>query len=429
MKKYLKAILFLTSFIPGLVFADVKSITLNEAISLALGENLQIKTSEREVDAAESRLSRTSSYFLPKIGAESRYEYLDSPYQRQRGATSNLFAELNVFNGFRDWYDRKAKSLEYDQAKIGREKQKLFTKAEVEAKFYKLLSIVESVKAYEEAVKRNDAQKESARRRGGAGLASTADVLEFDLYQSELQAELASFSSELKQAQAEFREIIGQTNDDLQFLPKGNLTHYHVDDTLKSLKDRVPKESQSLISARSAVEQAEANKKVAYGGYLPRLDIKATYGSRGINETEVSPETTIMGVARWEFFSGFDTYNAGNEASAQAAKAEAVLRQTELSTSAQVETAFTKLKAIQDRVDIEAENKVKALKFFDVVASEYKRGVKNSTDMRAAAVLLLQVMVRDIKYRAEFFEQKALLEKAVGGEIKISKGSLSGHVD
>jgi len=430
MRATLKALLLTTLLmLPLTALAQVKSITLEEAVSVALGENLAIKTSEREVEATEARQSRTTSYFLPKLGVESRYEYFDSPYSRLRGATSNFFLEWNLFNGFRDWYDRKAKGFEFDQAKIGRQKQIIFTKADVEAKFYKVLAVIESIKTFEEAVKRNDSQKESARRRRSAGLGSDADILEFDLYQTELQAELARLSSELKQEQAEFREILGQKSQDLQYIPQGKLIHYHVDDTIEKLKERVPQESQNLIAARYAVEQAEANKKVAFGGFLPQLDIRATYGSRGITETEVAPETAIMGVARWEFFSGFDTSYARSEASAEAAKAEAQLRQTELSTSAQLETSFTKLKAIQDRVDIEAENKVKARKFFDVVTAEYKRGVKNSTDMRSAAQMLLQVLIRDIEYRAEFFEQKAQLEKAIGGEIKISKGSLSGHTD
>jgi len=97
--------------------------------------------------------------------------------------------------------------------------------------------------------------------------------------------------------------------------------------------------------------------------------------------------------------------------------------------NAQIETAYARLKAVQDRVDLETDNKIKAQKFFDTVAGEYKRGVKNSNDMRSASQTLLQVILRDIQYRADFFEQKALLEKALGGEVKILKGSLSGHSD
>jgi len=414
---------------PTSVFADVKGLTLEEAINLALGENLQIKTSGKEIEAAEARVNRTISYFLPKIGAESRYEYFNSPYQLQRGGTADLFIEWNVYNGFRDWYDRKAKTFELDQFKIAKQKQILFTKVEVEAKFYKLLAIMESVKSFEEAVKRNDVQKESARRRRGAGLASDADILEFDLYNSELQIELTRLESDLKQTQSEFRELLGQRNQGSQVLPQGKLSHFHVDDTLESLKLRLPNESQTLIGARYSVEQAEANKKVAFGGYLPQLDLKVTHGSRGLNDTLVSPETMIVGTAKWEFFSGFDTSNARSEAAALAGKADASLKQTELATVSQLETAYAKLKGIQDSVDIETENKIKAYKFFDVVAGEYKRGVKNSTDMRSAAQMLLQVVLRDIQYRADFFEQKALLEKALGGQIKISKGSLSGHTD
>lgn len=414
---------------PTFAYPETRAITLEQAIETALLNNLEIKTSERDVEASRARANRTTSYFLPRLGAESRYEYFESSFQKQRGATSNLFLEWNVFNGFRDWYDRKAKSFASDQAEIRNEKQKLMAKADAEAKFYRLLAVSESIKSYEDAVARNESQKGSARKRRGVGLASDADILEFDLYQVELQAEISRLKSVLRTAQAEFREVLGETDSRIEFSPNGKLTHYHVDDSIEDLKGRIPRESQSLIAARSAVEQAEANKKVALGGYLPQVDLKATYGSQGINETAVAPETTIMGVARWELFSGLDTSYAQSEASALAAKAQADLRRLELSTMTQLEAAYAKLKAVQERVDIEAENKIKARRFFDVVAGEYKRGVKNSADMRAAAQMLLQVLLRDIQYRAEFFEQKSILEKSIGGAIKISKGSESGHTD
>jgi len=420
--------LFLISF-NTTAWADVKGITLDEAIDLSLKENLQIKTSERELEATEAKFNRTYSYFLPKVGVESRYEYFNSPYQLQRGGTANLYAEWNIYNGLRDWYDRKAKSFENEQARINRDKQIIFTKADVSAKFHKLLAVIESTKVFEEAIKRNDVQKVAAKRRQGAGLATDSDILEFDLYQSELQAELTKLQSELRQAQAEFRESLGKKDQDLQYLPQGKLIHFHIDDSLEDLKKRLPIENQVLIGARYGVEQAQANKKVASGAYLPQVDIKASYGSRGINDTPVTPETMFIGTAKWEFFSGFDTKNAQAESSANAAKSEAFLRQAELTTMTQLETAYAKLRGIQDRVDQEADNKVKAQKFFDFLAAEYKRGVKNSTDMRLASQVLLQVMLRDIQYRADFYDQKSLLEKAVGGEIHISKGSLSGHTD
>lgn len=417
------------SLTASLSHADVKSISLDEAIKMALGENLQVKATEKEAEAAEARLNRTQSYFFPKVGAESRYELIDSSFQRQSGATANIFLEWNLYNGSRDWFDRKAKSIERDQAQIARNKQKLITKTDVEAKFHKLLAQIESIKSYDDSLKRNEVQKEAAKRRRSAGLSTDADVLEFDLYHSELQAEMTKVEGELKQAQSELRELLGQKDSEIEYVPQGKLIHYHVDETLLDLKKRLQVESQTLSAARYAVEQAEANKKVALGGYLPQLNITASYGSRGINDTQVAPETMLVGTARWEFFSGFDTVHAQHESTAITEKAKSELQFAELSMNAQLETAFARLKAIQDRVDIETNNKAKAQKFFDTVAAEYKRGVKNSTDMRSASQTLLEVNLRDIQYRAEFFEQKALLEKALGGEIKISRGSLSGHTD
>lgn len=320
--------------------------------------------------------------------------------------------------------------LAFDQSKMSLEKQRLTTRVEVEAKFYRLLEVIEAQRIFEEALKRNESQKESAKRRRSAGLASDADLLEFDLFESDLKGRLAQLKSEYEGLQAEFQLLLGvEDGGAAEYRPAGQLRHFHMVESLEDLKKRIPVESQSVIGAKLALEQAEAGKKVANGGFLPQLDLKATYGSRGINETVVSPETTVMGVARWEFFSGFDTIHARQEAAALAGKAEAGLRHAERSAWTSVETAYHRLKAVQERVDLEADNKAKAMKFFDVVSAEYRRGVKNSGDIRAASQMVLEVMIRDIRARAEFFEQVGVLKKAVGGEIKTVKGSEEGHVD
>lgn len=420
---------FCVTGLAGRVLADTRPITLEAAIERAMHQNASVQSAESEVRASEAQYKRSSSTFLPKIGAESRYEYIDSPFQMQRGATSDLFLEWNLFNGFRDWYDRKAKGWELDRAKAARQQQDALLAADVEAKFYKILAAIESVKAYREALQRNDSQQEAAKRRRGAGLASDADILEFDLYTTELQSGLSHFKSELIAYEAQFRELLGEEDASVDFEPDAKLIHFHLDNNLGELKQRGLTENQSLLAARFEVEQAKANTKVAAGGYLPELGIKATYGSRGIVDTEVTPETTIVGTARWEFFSGFDTTRARAEARAKTDLALAKLKQHELAIMTSVESAFAALKAIQDHVDIEGENKVKAKKFFDVVTGEYKRGVKNSADLKSAAQVFLEVNLRDIQYRADFFEQKAVLEKAIGGPVKISRGSLSGHTD
>ncbi|MCC6276521.1 MAG: TolC family protein [Oligoflexia bacterium] len=409
--------------------SEVRTLTLEQAIETALRGNSEIRSFQREVEASEARLGRTKSYFLPKIGAETRFEQFETSRQKLNGGSSNLFAEYNLFNGFRDLNLRTSKALELDRSKIDLERHKLLVGSEVQAKFFRLLALNDSISSIEEALKRNQVQKQSAKKRKGVGLASEADILEFDLYETDLQAEIARLKSDLKSAQADFRRVLGQENTEPEYQPAGKLLHFHIAESLSTVKSRIAAENQSIRSARIAVDQSESYKKTVLGGYLPKIDVKATYGSRGIDETPTSPETTVIAVARWELFSGFDTSEGHGEASALTAKANAELKQAELSALSQVESAYTKLKALEERVDLEAENKTRARRFFDVVASEYKRGVKNSADMRSAAQLLLQVLLRDIQYRAEFFEQKALLERAVGGSIKITKGSESGHTD
>lgn len=409
-------------------WAQTQEFTLTSATEIAIQKNPDLKAQVQEFERDSYAAKRGYSPFLPKLGLESGYQSFENPSTGQRGTFNNAFMEYSVFNGGRDYYLLESKSLRRDASEIALQQKRQETEWEVERSFHWLLFVTESIKFHEEALERNKTQQKAAAARKLAGLVSDADILEFDVYGTLLDSELTSLRAELIEAQTAFKKSLG-LSDNVTPILKGKLSHYHVKTELSELSLKVANNSKAILIAQKNWESSDALSKSSLGEFLPNVSIKATYGSRDIREGSNDKEMAVLAVARWELFSGMDSYWGYKEAVAEKGRSEYALESSRLSTKTDLEKTYSLLKALEQRVDLEGLNRERSKKYFTAMAAEYKRGVKNSPDMRGASEKLLESQLRDLKYRYDFIVQKIELQKIVGMNIKTVLGSTDGHTD
>lgn len=395
---------------------QASAVSLPQAQELALNNSPELKDAKAELEANEATLTRSSSRFFPRLGIESRYEYFDSTFEKRRGGTGNFFAEWNLFNGLQDIASRKAKSLDVQASELKLERVKETLNWNVEDAFSKVLAKQESIKLFTEAIEGNQNNKKAARTRRAAGVVSDADVLEFDLYESILKADLADTQGDLKQAQTRLQTLIG--NDAISFPISGTIRRYKLQSSLEEIIGLLPSSNVEIRNASLSVERASAERMLARGGFLPEVRAFATYGSLGLRETEINPETYGGIVARWELFSGFDTIGARREAAARVALAETNLSTKQIAQRGEAEQIFERLKALEFRISLEEKNHDTAHRYLKTVMDEYRRGVKNSPDLKNATDNVLQSHLREVKLRSEYVEQAASLNQVTNGKIK-----------
>jgi outer membrane protein TolC len=146
--------------------------------------------------------------------------------------------------------------------------------------------------------------------------------------------------------------------------------------------------------------------------------LKATYGSLGIRETLDSPESTVGIVARWELFSGFESANHRKVAAAQLVKAKAELDNNRVHILSRAEQLRNQLKSISSRLEFEQKNQKQIERFLKAVQDEYRRGFKNSNDLKSALELVLDTQINKGILRADYFEARAELQEILGIELK-----------
>ncbi|MES2965301.1 MAG: TolC family protein [Bdellovibrionota bacterium] len=402
-----------------LCFESAGALTLQEAQQIALSNNPELKASHTEVDADEAALTRSSSRFYPRFGVESRYEYFDSAFERRRGGTGNLFAEWNLFNGLQDVSARQARKLDVEVSRLrfALTKQKVIWA--VESAFGKVLALQETIALHDAALDRNLANQKAARGRRAAGVVSDADVLEFDLYESILRADLAAAQGDLKAAEAEFRKVLG--DDSVEFPLVGQIQRYQLNSKLEAIVADLPQTNAEIRTTQMDVQRAEAEVKVATAGFLPQVRAFASYGSLGLRETQISPETYAGVVARWELFSGFDTIGARHEARHRVVHAESDLKAAQIAQKGEAEETFARIKSLEFRIQLEERNHETAHRYMRTVIDEYRRGVKNSPDLKNATDNVLRSHLREVNLRAEYLDQAMALNTITGGRAIFEK--------
>ena len=371
-----------------------------------------------EVVAAEARLQATGSAFWPKLGVESKYETFDSEFEKVKGATSHLFLDWNLFRGNQDYSVKKIaqNDLQIQKNELARYESNL--KWEALRIFQKTVSLQNILKLYDEALLTNQKFLQTVRVRKSAGLISEADLYEFDLYENELRLQRSDYESQFDEAMTELKALSNLS--DLKSL-SSDIQPHKIILSFDEIKKQLATPASVLQNYRIQIDSADSKKYEAIGKMLPEVNLQMTYGSLGIRDTEVSPETAFMIQARWELFSGFESSSAYKVAVTEKAEAQANLTQQEIHSLSRAEQLKKRLDIIWSRFELEDQNKIKADKYFKAVQSEYRRGVKNSADLKSAHSTVLSNAVSVLLLKAEYFEIRSELQQILGYELKEQK--------
>ncbi|MFN7823726.1 MAG: TolC family protein [Pseudobdellovibrionaceae bacterium] len=390
----------------GVSFEEVYEATLKNSSQLAV---IRAKTQQ-----AKAISQSEESKFLPRAGIEMRYESFDSDFEKRKGGTSNAFLEWNLFRGFQDV---SSKTYFKTEAEITQLEQRRFENNlswTLKALYSQAQAKAQAVLAYRSVIEMNQKALESVRLRRASGRISEADLLEFVLFDNRLRQDLITLETEAEQLLSQLEAFSGLS-------PITSLTSELKPSPLNleqlDIKKLLSEKNSLLEDFRKRNEATESRKKLSKGGYLPEVNFNATYGSLGLRETTVSPETSLGLTAKWELFSGLTTINDQRSANAEWIRARAELAQNEILLLSRAMQLRQNLKNLLLRYELEEKNQKNLEGFLKAVQEEYRRGVKNSADLKDALEMSLETQIGRSQLRADYFEARAELQDILGIEL------------
>lgn len=393
---------------------------LEEAQKYAIQHNYEVFSLRKALEDMNAGQGRARSSYFPKLGIAGGADSEMTSQGNQNGAIGYLYGSYNLFNGFEDSYRSRIANLEAEKAEIRLKRAEFRVGLEVERAFHLYLYKKSGIELKKEGIKLNDTHKKMAAHKRASGLASESDVMEFDLKEATLRSDLLFLEQEVEEARNALRKLLGEEVGS-KIEPVGALQHQHLTITLNELIKRIKDESEPVLLASRDLSVAALEVKVGYSKWLPKLDFEIAAGYLPWDLRQVPAGQAMVGgklVVRIELFSGFDTLYERRELLAKQARLEAELKSAILTTITETQNAFRRISTIQSRVDLEEQNEDRARKYYASVMNEYRRGVKNSADLRVAADGIFEANLKREAFKFDFLNSRIDLEKTLGGKVE-----------
>ncbi len=391
-------------------------VTLDDAKQFAVNHNPQVLALRRDVDEKLALVGRARSAFFPTLGVAGGAEY------GQGGQAAPLafgYASYNFFRGFADTYRSQIANVDHEMAEVKLTQAEFRVGLDVEKQFHLYIFKKTSLAIKTEALKLNQAHRSMAAARRASGISSTSDVMEFDLRDALLRSDVELLKQEIEEARIRFRMLLGEQIG-AAIEPVGELQHQHLKGNLMDYLRKLKETSETVKLASRELARASIESKVWLSSWLPQFDVEAQVGYLTLDQRPIPTAGAgirVVALARFDLFNGFRNTYERREGAAKQMRAEANLKGVLQGALSDTEIGVRRLITIQHRVDLEEQNEERASRYYDAVVAEYRRGIKNSADVKMASDALHEARLRSESFKHDFLDSKIELERAIGTSI------------
>jgi len=391
--------------------AQQRTITINEAIKLALDNSKTLKLSQAKIDRAVSQYNQAKDRVLPTGSASLAYNRAQIPAHTLDLGGSSLHLpssadayiglagiQETIFGGFRLKYAQLSTDLLTQVARLDAEKDRDQIAYDVINAYYNLYKVQQSQKVVTQNITAVDQQLKQAQRFFEQGIVTKNDVLRFQLQRSNIELNGIDLESN--------RKIISYNLDILLGLPEStDLKAADVNDAdrtigpLSSYLDTAMSSRQEIRQLDLQNKVAETNVKTVASQTLPNFSVGANLYYIDASGNPI-PQTgnyilpiTFGATLSWNFGNLWTTKNKVAEAKIQ--QQETVISKgitidnlkNEVNHNYQnLLTAQEKVKLLQTSIEQAGENN-------KILESKYQSNIASATDRVDAQTLLYQAQI------------------------------------
>ncbi|MBL7990922.1 MAG: TolC family protein [Candidatus Kapabacteria bacterium] len=437
----------------------VRTMTLEECLKIAAGDNPEVQIGVAQVQDAEGRVKSAFAPFLPTLsinGGYSRtlndttlnvfpraskedsnkvelaFQPFYTPEVFRNGFNANISANYTIFNGFQreNTYSQTQSNFQSSQSSLSHTKRRIWWT--VRSQYIAVMRSKQVLKVRQEDFQVGKKQLERIKAQYEAGVIAVATVYtqEADVANRELAIVQAENDLELAKGAllttlgmnpgepADFVDIAQQTTTESDI----RAFRAEIGDFNKAYGTAYGKRL-DLAAAKASIEAANAGVNVAQAAYFPTVNATAGYNWNSPLVGNFQYGSQSLGINfRYNIFDGLDRDARTQIARASVIQSEVQKRQSEQRVASDVQNAFIQLNTSEKNLDITARGLKAAQQNFDAAEERFKVGAANILDLTTANGNLATAKINRINalynYIAAQYQMKFALGILDEGEVK-----------
>lgn len=254
-----------------------EALTINDAVEMALNNNLELESQEIEVEKREYFKNSSWNYFIPTMTASSTLFKYNDPNPLM-GTEDHWYlnfefnATLSITTAL--FFGVRYTVLDYRAGLIDLEMARNRLKRDVKKAFYNLLLLKENIRIWEQNLATAEKRYNQAAERYEYGLVPELDKLSAQVAWENLKPVLEDMKINYEMAVLSFKQIIGMNTED-ELVLDGVIDIEEVEINIDSFLNRIP-ERLDIQAMKQQIEILENYRKVTVSGMLPVLTFSYT---------------------------------------------------------------------------------------------------------------------------------------------------------
>lgn len=420
--------------------AQDPSMSLNDAVRLALEKNKSIEASGAASKAAEMRVSEARSGRLPKVNYSESWTRSDNPVfvfgslltQHRFGTQNFEIGPLNspdFLNNFQTQltadqtlYDagqtrhavRSAELTKDISSEEGRRTQMQVIAGVVRAYYDSLLS-ADQLRVTSQAIRSAEADLERAQAIRSAGMSTDVDTLSIRAHLAAVREQQIRRQADVDVAQAALNDAIGLALDTPHTLTSPLIPLESSAGSLADQANNAVAQRPEARQARLATNLAETQAARARSSLLPQVTLHAAYEADRQRFVTRGGDNWLVSVGlRWNLFNGFHDKATIDESKFALQRSSADEARTSSAIRLQVHRAYADLHAATQRIEVAQASVAEAEESLRITQNRYEAGISNVTDLLRTETTVLEARTRQLAAVRDQRIAAAMLELAAG---------------
>lgn len=396
-----------------------KTLTLEEFKNLVKTSSHRLRAMKLRKNAAKIAINIEKQKRWPRVKAKGGYQHEENSNSREDFFTGSLEVSYDILD-----LETKYKTKE-SQAELALHKNQFTQKQyeiinETEVNFYRLLFLDKKMMALKDLISRTKFNLIAVKKRVRSGKSANSDIISFELELTDLTTEKKTLQRERYIAK---KKLLIDVHDAIKdFVPLGELPHYHLEETQQSISEKI-NGSFTVKNMIAKSENAQLLISSAKAKKYPKLGVAIEGGYFDPDFSLTKDRAQVEGrlYLTWDLFPALLNTSEGKKNSKLALASQVEKEHSIHLLQDEIESVINELKSIQDRVDTDLKKIKLSKRLYKAVLQEYRRGIKSNEDVKSASKAIYNSQVSDFEGRLSFVELVKGLESKLGSVIKVSK--------